>query len=48
VNNSYNHNLSFEALTTLMTGPEALSLGQAKQRLGVVDPAPVPPPTTQQ
>jgi hypothetical protein len=48
VNNSYNHNLSFEALKALMTGPEAMSLGQAKKQLGVVDPAPVPiPPETQ-
>ncbi len=44
VNNSYNHNLSFEALKALMTGPEAMSLGQAKKQLGVVDPAPNPDP----
>jgi hypothetical protein len=47
VNNSYNHNLSFEALKALMTGPEAMSLGQAKKQLGVVDPAPAPVPTTE-
>lgn len=44
VNNSFNHNLSFEALKALMTGPEAMSLGQAKKQLGVIDPAPAPVP----
>jgi hypothetical protein len=43
VNNSYNLGLDFQALKYLMTGPEQLSLGQAKRRLQGVDPGPVDP-----
>ena len=42
VNASFNQGYDFTALKALMTGPEGLSLGQAKQRLRGTDPSQIP------